>query len=79
MTICMQDSYIATYLVQLVYTSLPYNIAIYSIVDAICTYQHWIISSYIALGQPGGGGSLYPVVILSTYYVENEQCQPIDT
>jgi len=33
-------------------------------------YQHCIISSYIALGQPGGGGSLYPVAIFSTYYTE---------
>ena len=32
------------------------------------SYQHCIISSYIALGQPGGGGSLYPVVILFMYY-----------
>ena len=32
------------------------------------SHQHWIISSYITLGQPGGGGSLYPVVIFSIYY-----------
>jgi len=35
-----------------------------------CTYQHWIISSYIALGQPGGGGSRYPVMISSAHYVQ---------
>ena len=31
-------------------------------------HQHWIISSYIALGQPGGGGSLYPFAIFFTCY-----------
>jgi len=24
------------------------------------THQHWIMSSYMALGQPGGGGRRYP-------------------
>ena len=35
-------------------------------------YQHCIISSYIALGQPGGGGSLYPVAIFSMYYRDKD-------
>ena len=32
-------------------------------------HQHWIISLYTALGQPGGGGSLYPFAIFFTYYI----------
>ena len=35
-------------------------------------HQHWIISSYTALGQPGGGGSLYPFAIFFIYYISIE-------
>ena len=31
-----------------------------SSVAMIATHQHWIMSSYMALGQPGGGGRQYP-------------------
>jgi len=39
--------------------------------DTIVTkfsYQHLIIILYIVLGQPGGGGSLYPASTLSMVY-----------
>ena len=37
--------------------------------DYDCTYQHFIINLYTCLGQPGGGGSLYPFSTFWRAYV----------
>ena len=40
----------------------------YCLMTAYSTYQHFIINLYIALGQPEGGGSLYPLSTSSRLY-----------
>ena len=40
----------------------------------IIAYQHFIIILYIALEQPGGGGSLYPLSIFSIVWLTQTQC-----
>ena len=49
------DEFMSTYRYLHCYKMPPLLVAM-----SIETHQHWIMSSYMALGQPGGGGRRYP-------------------